>query len=63
MQTKSQAESCARQAAWQHKQTMYVVERNGKFFAASAHDLKTNPATVLATFEPIRHRAGAKQIA
>ena len=59
--TKQQADSYARQTAWQLKQVMYTVERNGKFFAASGYDLRSNPGTVLATFSPIKGRAGARQ--
>jgi hypothetical protein len=63
MNTKQQADTYARQTAFALKQVMYTVERNGKFFAASGLDLKRDPGTVLATFSPIKGRAGARQSA
>lgn len=61
MATKAQAESWARQESWKHKQVMYVVQRGDKFFAASDYDLRSNPAPIVATFSPIKHRAGARR--
>lgn len=59
--TKSQAEMYARQEAWKHKQTMFVVDRGNKFFAASEGDIRRMGGEVVATFNPIKNRAGARK--
>lgn len=61
MANKLQAESYARNDAWRFKQRMYVVARGSQFFAASELDLKKLGGEVIETFDPIKHRAGAKK--
>jgi hypothetical protein len=60
MANKAQAESYARQECWKFKQRMYVVQRGAQFFAASDVDLKNHGGDIVAKFEPIKHRAGAR---
>lgn len=63
MATKQQAEMFARREAFAFKQTMYVVARGAQFFAASNLDLREMGGEVVATFKPIKHRAGARKVA
>lgn len=57
-----QAESVARQDAWQFKQNMHVVEEGGKFYAISDSALTKNPqARHISTFSYKKGKAGAKK--